>query len=382
MTNNIKSTELILNKVVDTDYYMSVNELEYLFNCTSTDDIELIRDTADSLNKRLNNNKVSYIHNLNVNFTNICDSYCAFCGFKRKATDQDAYILDLEDFEQKIETAKNEHRQEICLQGGLYSNLQIKGLKSVSLLDIYAELLAWIKTRWSNVHIHAYSPEEIDFLNHISGKSHTYILEYLKDYGLDSMPGTAAEILSDDIRAKICSKKLNTKKWLKIIKLAHQLQIPSTATILFGHIESNKHRAIHLNVLRELQKETNGLTEFIPLAFIPNKTNLKDKINPLTSTDRLKMLALSRLYFKELIPNIQASWVKQGVDETKESLHWGVNDIGGTLGNEQITHAAGGRYGRFMEVSDLVSIIESQGKKPILRDTIYNYVEDKTKIML
>jgi FO synthase subunit 2 len=207
----------------------------------------------------------------------------------------------------------------------------------------------------------------------MSGKDIKYVLECLKDCGLDSMPGTAAEILVDDVRKKICSKKLNTKQWKNVIIQAHQLNIPSTCTIMFGHIESNQQRAQHLLELRNIQDITSGFTEFIPLPFISNKTLLKEKINPLNSIDRLKMLAIGRLFFKNSINNIQASWVKQGIEETAESLDWGVNDIGGTLGDEKITNAAGGTFGSGLVAEELIEIIKSKSKNPIERDTLYNY---------
>ncbi len=368
--------EKIIEKALSSQEYLSVDEAKYLFDCNSKENIAQIQKAADQLRADLVGDKVSYTHNLNVNFTNICDSVCLFCGFRRSENDSDSYVLDLDDFEERLLEGKEDNILEVCLQGGLYSKLQIKGLKSKNLIDMYAELLTWIKDRFADVHIHAYSPEEIDFLSILSGKSNRYVLEYFKDSGLDSIPGTAAEILTDDIRSQICSKKLNTKTWCNIISLAHKLDIPSTATILFGHIESNQHRAQHLNVLRQIQLETNGFTEFIPLAFIPDKTLLTNKVIPLTPVERLKMLAISRLFFKDLIPNIQASWVKQGMEETAESLDWGVNDLGGTLGDERITHAAGGTFGRKVTRQQLIDLIELKSKKPILRDTLYNYVTE------
>ena len=194
------------------------------------------------------------------------------------------------------------------------------------------------------------------------------------------MPGTAAEILVDEIRSKICPKKLNTAKWTEIVKLAHGLSIPTTATIMYGHIESNYHRAKHLEVLRYIQDETRGFTEFIPLPFIASKTLLSHKVTPLESVDRLKMLAIARLFFKDSIPNIQASWVKQGKEETAESLDWGVNDVGGTLGDERITNAAGGTFGRNITKEELVEIITSKGRSPVLRDTLYNYSKDTVTV--
>jgi FO synthase subunit 2 len=366
----------ILNKVTESDNRLSADDAAKLFDCTDKGDIQLIKSHADKLRSNIAGDKVSYISNLNVNFTNICESVCLFCGFRRSENDPDATILNLDEFEETLYIAANQGITEICLQGGLFSKLKIKGLKSNNSLDMYAELLQWIKSRYSHIHLHAYSPEEIDFLSILSGKSINYVLSYLKDSGLGSMPGTAAEIFDKEIRSIICPKKISADKWVNIIKTAHKTGIPSTATIMYGHIESSLHRAKHLEVLRNLQEETGGLTEFVPLPFVANKTHLSGKIVPLKSVDRLKLLAISRLFFKDLIPNIQASWVKQGIEETAESLDWGVNDIGGTLGDERITFEAGGNYGRSMTEDQLVSIINSKNRTPVLRDTLYNYIKE------
>ncbi len=369
----------IIYNVLDNNQKMTANQAAYLFECKSAEALNLIQNAANELRKKLVGDKVSYIINLNANFTNICDSFCIFCGFRRNATESDAYILDINDFEPHLDYNVNQLGiTEVCFQGGLHSKLKISGFKSVSLLDTYAELLSRVKGRYPDLHIHAYSPEEIEFLSVVSGKSEQYILEYFKDSGLDSMPGTAAEILVDEIRKKICSKKLNTQKWIDIIKLAHKLGVPSTATIMYGHFENSFHKARHLEILRNIQEETNGFTEFIPLPLIPDKTYLKDKVAPLTCVDRLKLLAISRLFFGKDIKNIQASWVKQGFEETAESLDWGCNDIGGTLGDERITQAAGGTFGRGVTKKQLVDIITFKNRIPVLRDTLYLYQKDRS----
>ena len=371
----MKTIESILDKALNSQEFLNIDDAEVLFGAEDNQSLDMIKNAADSLRSRIVGDKVSYIKNLNVNFTNICDSVCLFCGFRRSEKDQGTYIIDLDELEERIYNAKKDDISEICLQGGLYSKLKIKGLKSKSFDDMYAELLSWVKNITPDVHLHAYSPEEVSFVSQMSNKPINYVLEKFKDHGLGSMPGTAAEILVDEVRNRICPKKINTSEWVDIISSAHRLGIPSTATIMYGHIESNRNRAQHLDVLRQLQMNTSGFSEFVPLAFVSSKTLLNDKIKPLKSIDRLKMLAISRLYFKDLLPNIQASWVKQGVEETAESLDWGVNDIGGTLGNEQITYCAGGNFGRSMSAQDLVDIIKSKSKEPVLRDTLYNNLE-------
>lgn len=372
----MNSIKTILSRLSEDNYRLSANDASMLFECTNSNEIDSIRQAADNARLNIAGNKVSYIVNLNVNFTNICESVCLFCGFRRSDMASDKYILDPEEFEERLYNAVTRDKiSEVCFQGGLYSRLRLPGLKANTLLDTYAELLSRVKDKYSSLHIHAYSPEEIEFLSISSGKSIRYILEYLKDSGLDSMPGTAAEILDDDIRSKICPKKLNTARWIEIVRLAHSLNIPSTATIMYGHYESSAQRAMHLEIIRNIQDETNGFTEFIPLPLVATKTLLNQKITPLTSVDRLKMLAISRLFFRDSIANIQASWVKQGMEETAESLDWGVNDIGGTLGDERITYAAGGTFGHGTTRESLVELIKSNNREPVLRDTLYKYRE-------
>lgn len=364
----------ITKKIIDDKEYLSVEDAAKLFATTSKGGLEIIQEAADTLRKELVGDLVSYTINLNVNFTNICYCNCLFCGFNKSPEDKEAFVLDLDELDDKLKEATNKGALEVCFQGGLNSKLQIPGLKHKNMVDLYAKLLYWVKDKYPKIITHAYSPEEIDFISSLSDKSIAYTLEYLKDNGLDTMPGTAAEILVDEVRKKICPKKLNTAQWVQVIKQAHNLGIPTTCTIMYGHIETNHHLAEHLNILREIQSETHGFTEFVPLPLVATKTSLAKVVSPLKPEDRLKMLAISRLFFADLIPNIQASWVKQGMEETKESLNWGVNDVGGTLGDEQITHAAGGEFGRAVESEDLIKLINSTGKKPVLRDTFYNHL--------
>lgn len=364
----------ITDKIVQYDQYLTVKDAATLFSVQTDKELEIIQTAADDLRKKLTGDVVSYTINQNVNFTNICDCSCLFCGFRRSEGDPDAYILDLDELEDKLKMATHKGAMEVCFQGGLYSKLQIPGLKYKNMIDQYAKLLEWVKDRFPKIITHSYSPEEIDFISELCGKTSLYTLEYLKDHGLDTMPGTAAEILVDEVRKKVCPKKLKTARWVEIIKQAHSINIPTTATIMYGHFETNEHLAEHLNILRNLQKETHGLTEFIPLPLVATKTSLAKQVKPLTGIDRLKLLAISRLFLADLIPNIQASWVKQGMEETKESLSWGVNDVGGTLGDECITCAAGGEFGRSVEAEELVNLICSAGRKPVLRDTFYHHL--------
>ena len=355
-----KEISSITDKILYNNQYLNVKDAIRLFEATTKDEIEIIQQSANELRKRLTGDIVSYIVNLNVNFTNICECSCLFCAFRKNSDDSEAYVLDIDELDDKLKEATQKGALEVCFQGGLNSKVQIHGLTSKNILDTYAQLLSWVKSHYPKVITHAYSPEEVCFLSTLTDKPVKYVLECLKDHGLDTMPGTAAEILVDEVRKKICPKKLNTSEWVNIIKIAHSLNIPTTATIMYGHVETIEHRAIHLDIIRNIQKETGGFTEFIPLPLVATKTVLSKQVEPLTSTERLKLLAISRLYFADLIPNIQASWVKQGLEETKESLYWGVNDVGGTLGDERITLCAGGVYGKSLESNDLINLITSK----------------------
>lgn len=362
----------ITDKIVQDNQYLTVSDAATLFSVNSDKELEIIKNAANDLREKLVGNEVSYTINQNVNFTNICDCSCLFCAFRRNVDDPDAFVIDLDELEDTLKEATAKGALEVCFQGGLYTKLQIPGLKYKHMIDQYAQLLAWVKDHFPKIITHSYSPEEIDFISDFCGKDSLYTLEYLKDHGLDTMPGTAAEILVDDIRKIVCPGKLNTNRWVEVVKQAHSLNIPTTATIMYGHFETNQHLAEHLNVVRNLQKDTGGLTEFIPLPLVATKTSLASKVKPLTGIDRLKLLAISRLFFADLVPNIQASWVKQGMEETAESLSWGVNDVGGTLGDERITCAAGGGFGRSVEAEDLVKLVCSADRKPVLRDTYYH----------
>lgn len=371
---NVIEIKEITEKVLYENSYLTVADATKLFAVTSRQELEVIQHAADELRKRLVGDVVSYTVNLNVNFTNICECRCLFCGFRCSEDSENAYVITIDELDDRLKEAARKGALEVCFQGGLNPKIQIPGLKAKNILDLYAKLLAWVKDRYPKIITHSYSPEEIDFVSDLSGKSILYTLECLKDNGLDTMPGTAAEILVDEVRKKICPRKLNTERWVGIIKQAHALNIPTTSTIMYGHFETPLHLAEHLNVLREIQKETGGLTEFIPLPLVASKTALAKLVKPLITEDRLKMLAIGRLFFADLIPNIQASWVKQGMEETRESLSWGVNDVGGTLGDERITNAAGGQYGSSVEAEDLINLICSANRKAVLRDTYYHHL--------
>jgi CofH subfamily radical SAM domain protein len=235
-----------------------------------------------------------------------------------------------------------------------------------------------IKAKFPHIHIHAFSPMEVYYFSQKSGQSLTATLESLIDSGLDSLPGTAAEILDDQLRKLICPGKLNVATWIEVVKTAHRLGLKSTATILFGHIETPEQVGQHLQILREIQYETNGFTEFIPLPFVPFRTALGDKweVKEMLAFHRVRLFyALFRIFWGKLIPNIQASWPKLGLDRALECVFTGANDLGGTLYQENITRSAGGTHGEKVSLGQFQRRIQEAGKVPQLRNTLYELLD-------
>lgn len=323
---------------------------------------------ADSLRKILCGDRVTYVRNLNINFTNICINNCLFCAFKAQQQDK-GFNLSNEQITAKVAQAEKAGITEVCIQGGLHPNYG---------LTQYAEILKAVKRVSPRVHIHAFSPMEIKHAADMSGKSYRYVLEFLISNGLGSMPGTAAEILDDTVREKICPGKLSTDQWVEIITTAHKLGLKTTATIMFGHLEAPTDIVTHLKLIKKIQAQTGNFTEFIPLPFIPYNTVLGQKYNvtPIPTSETFKLLAISRLYFGTLIPNIQVSWPKIGPEAAMQSLSVGVNDIGGTLMEESISKSAGAKFGDFLHVDKIVSMIQRAGRIPIERDTMYNLYDN------
>ncbi len=361
------------------------SNLDYIFNKISqsrhidgydlfclledSENINEIIQTADYINESVNSNKVSYVVNRNINFTNICYLNCKFCGYKRTAHSKDSFTLTIDNIIEKINEGYKIGINEICVTGGINPDFNP---------DFYFNLIKSIRANFPELHIHAFSPQEIFELSCKTGFSYEKVFEILKENGLDSIPGTAAEILAPETRKEICKDKIPAEKWIKIIKTAHKMDIKSSATILFGHIESNADLVYHLDLIRKIQDETNSFTEFIALPFIAFKTSLKHqvKIDINTNANRQKILkfyAILRLYLHNF-KNIQTSWPKIGVELAVQSLACGINDFGGTLMEESITKSAGGNFGEYLSESDIVSLIKSAGKIPVRRDTLYNYI--------
>ena len=325
-------------------------------------DIAPVFEAADRLNERLNGRRVSFIHNMNINYTNICEYFCSFCEFGKSKSNPHTYILNADDIRERM-GAKTV--SEITFQGGLSDRVKF---------DEVLALMCAIKRFRPDVHLHAFSPEEIHYYAREKGLSYRETIGLAQRSGMDSMCGTAAEILDDEVREQICPTKIRTDTWLEIVRTAHQLGLRSTATIMFGHVEEPAHVVRHLARIRDLQKQTGGFTEFIQLLFMPDKTRLGRRVRAI---DRRfyarKLIALARLYFSTTIRNIQTSWVKLGLAEALACLEIGANDMGGTLYSENITREAGGQNGEYTSLETFYDEIARRGKIPVLRDTLYTH---------
>ncbi len=317
---------------------------------------------ADELRKQAVGDEVTFVINRNINFTDICVNCCKFCSFRNRRN----YILSTEEIKAKVSEAVDYGCTEICIQGGLFPDAD---------LDFYLSILDTVRDVSSKIHIHAFSPMEILHAARNSNMHVEDVLREMKWAGLDSMPGTAAEILDDSIRRKICPDKLTTSQWIEIVITAHRLNIPTTATMMYGHIERWEHRIKHLLILKEIQRKTGGFTEFIPLPFM-RKNNELGKISKGSSGfEDLLVVAISRIILYPEIKNIQASWVKMGIKLAQAALFAGANDLGGTLMEENISKAAGATSGEFIPVEELKAIIEVAGRIPRQRDTLYNIID-------
>lgn len=342
--------------------------------------IKAIQETADKLRDRQAGATVSYIINRNINFTNICEQHCNFCAFRRDAGETDSFWLDYHQIIEKANNAIQRGATEICMQGGLNQQAKINN----SSLSYYLKLVETIKTQFPQLHLHAFSPQEIQFIAREDNLTYTEVITALKTAGLGSLPGTAAEILDDSIRRIICPEKINTETWLEIIKTAHKLGLPTTSTMLCGHIETPEHQIKHLDKLRSLQKNARdrgytGITEFILLPFVgeqaPAPMRHRVKRDQPILADTLLLTAVARIYLGNWIFNHQPSWVKLGLNGAIQALKWGCNDIGGTLMEEHITTMAGAKGGSCMEVETLQNAINSLGRPYQQRDTLYQPIK-------
>jgi 7,8-didemethyl-8-hydroxy-5-deazariboflavin synthase CofH subunit/7,8-didemethyl-8-hydroxy-5-deazariboflavin synthase CofG subunit len=323
-----------------------------------------LRAAADTLRRELVGDVVTYVVNRNVNVTNTCVGSCLFCGFRRNPTDGAAYWHDRNAIFVKIEDAVRRGATEICMQSGLMPDLDLR---------YFLELFEDIKTRWPEMHLHALSPEEVRWLASLERRPVRSVLLDLKAAGLGTMPGTAAEVLVEEVRRVICPNKLDTDAWVEVVRTAHQVGLRTTSTLMYGHIENWEHRIRHMQVIRDVQRETGGITEFVLLPFQNEHNPLSRRYHvPVVPLEEsLKLAAVARLYFGADIPNIQTSWVKIGVEGVAESLRWGANDFGGTLMEETISRSSGADHGSNLEVAEIVDAIRGAGRVPRERATDY-----------
>jgi FO synthase len=325
---------------------------------------------ADALCRQVHGNRASFVVCRNINFTNICYMGCQFCGFAKRREEQGAEVLPLDEIVRRAKEARDRGATEVCIQGGLNPDLGWRH---------YRRIIEAIKAAVPDLHIHAFSPFEIWYGARQARLSYRdYILE-LKAAGLGSIPGTAAEILDTTIRKQLTRDKLSTDDWVTIVEAAHEAGVPSTATIMYGHIDAPEHWAAHLDLLRHVQKKTGGFTELVPLGFVHWESPLyhrRGDVRAGPSVDEsLKMHAVARLMLHGHIDNIQVSWVKLGPALAVKMLQCGANDLGGTLMNESISRAAGARHGQEVTPAEMVRLIREAGRVPFQRSTLYDVLE-------
>ena len=360
----------ILNKVLDGNN-ISEEETTELFNSSGLE-LNMIVIVANHLCKRKKGDLVTYVINRNINFTNVCIKRCGFCAFSRDFREEEGYYLPIEEIVRRAKEAEKIGATEVCIQAGLPPRMD--GM-------LYVDICNAIKRELPNIHIHAFSPEEIIYGAKRANYSIEDYLRMLKEAGLGSIPGTAAEILDQEIRDKISPGRISVKDWIKVIKCAHSIGINSTSTIMYGHIETYTHIIKHMSILKDIQKDTRGFTEFVPLSFVHTEApmynrNLIDGIrNGPTGVEVLKMHAIARIYFNNYIDNIQVSWVKEGPRMGQILLEAGANDFGGTLINESISTSAGASFGQLLKPKVIRNLIHNIGKIPAQRKSNYQIIK-------
>ncbi len=359
---------------------ISVEEGIYLLQQQDSEFKGAIAATANLLRQKQVGDTVTYVVNRNINFTNICEQHCSFCAFRRDADEAGSFWLNREEIIAKAEEAVEIGATEICMQGGLNLQAKINGES----LAYYLNLVKEIKHNFPQLHLHAFSPQEIQFIAREDNISYEKVLLALKEAGLGSMPGTAAEILDDKVRNVICPEKINSATWLEIISLAHRLGIPTTSTMLSGHIETKQQQIEHLDKLRSLQQTAVAnnypvkITEFIILPFVgqeaPAPIRRRVGRDQPDVAEGLHLTAVARIFLGNWIPNHQPSWVKIGLEGAQKALECGCNDIGGTLMEEHITTMAGAQGGTCMSVENLQQAIATLNRPYQQRNTLYKYL--------
>ncbi|MDH3611396.1 MAG: 5-amino-6-(D-ribitylamino)uracil--L-tyrosine 4-hydroxyphenyl transferase CofH [Nitrosopumilus sp.] len=360
----------ILNKALS-EKEISADEGLALYNSEGAD-FHLVGMVADELRRRRVGNIVTYVVNRNINFTNVCIKQCGFCAFSRDFREEDGYFLPTEEIVRRAKEAYQLGATEVCIQAGLPPDMDG---------DLYENICRAIKKEIPDIHIHGFSPEEVLYG---ATRSNTTIKEYLmrlKEAGVNTLPGTAAEILDQSLRDKISPGRITVKDWIDVIKTAHKIGINTTSTMMFGHIETPKDRVYHMAKIREIQKETGGFTEFVPLDFIHSeapmyKHQLHEEIRQGGSGKEVLLThAIARIMLNNYIDNIQMSWVKEGQKMSQLLLMWGANDFGGTLINESISTSAGSEHGQLLRPKEIKRTVREIGRIPAERNTNYKILK-------
>jgi FO synthase subunit 2 len=324
---------------------------------------------ADRLRREQVGDEVGYVVNRNVNFTNVCVKACRFCAFSRTRRSEEGYFLPTEEIVRRALEAQAFGATEICIQAGLAPGVDAR---------FYLDLVRALKAAAPALHVHALSPEEVKFAATQSGWSFRRVLEEMKDAGLGSLPGTSAEVLDERVRARIAPGRITTAEWVEVVTTAHAVGLRTTSTIMYGHVETDAERMRHLDLLRSIQRETGGFTEFVPLSFVHEEApmTLRHQVPELrpgpTGDDVIRLYAISRLVLGSTIRNLQVSWVKDGMRQAQWLLSCGANDFGGTLINESISTSAGATYGQLQTPSALRRAIRDAGRIPVERSTRYD----------
>jgi FO synthase len=349
--------------------FLTPEEMTALFAETRPEAIEAMRAAADELRRELAGETVTFVVNRNINVSNVCIVGCAYCGFGHGKRSPDAYDIEEAELRSRVRDAIDYGATEICMQSGIHPDWGL------------GEYLQWLRilkdeaaTVGAELHLHAYSPMEISHMCDVSGLPPAEVFAQLRDAGLGSTPGTAAEVLHDGVRGRISPNKLPVDRWVEIIEASHAAGLRSTSTVMFGHIEEPWELAEHMRVVRELQERTGGITEFVPLSFIPFHTLLgrTHGVEEISREENLKHTAVFRLTLGRSIVNLQASWVKMGLEAATESLRWGVNDLGGTLMEENISRLAGSYHGVKLDPPELIAAAHAAGRPAAERTTLYD----------
>ena len=346
---------------------ITVEEAVVLFE-TEGQEYNALVMTADELRRRTVGDIVTYVVNRNINFTNVCIKRCGFCAFSRDFRQEEGYLLPVEEIIRRAKEAWDYGATEVCVQAGLPPKMEG---------DLYIRLCEAIKKELPDMHIHGFSPEEVLYGSIRSDITIRAYLTELKAAGVGSLPGTSAEVLDQELRDKISPGRITVDQWTEVITTAHELGIPTTSTVMFGYLETPTQLAKHIDLIRGIQQQTGGITEFVPLSFVHTEApmfmqGLVNDVRPGPSgIDVIKMHAIARIMLNNWIPNIQASWVKEGPRMSQLLLTAGVNDLGGTLINESISTAAGAQHGQLMRPSEFRQMIRQAGRIPAERYTTY-----------